>query len=228
MLNRSEQARINGAKSKGPVTEEGKAKSSQNAIKHNLTARTFLLSNENLAEAQGMIDDYIRRFRPADRVESDLVLTLAGCQYRLTRACAIETAIMDYELNCSAQDFEAKVTGHDEDIRKAFVFTAISEGKAFNNIGRYQARLERTYHRTLKALMELQEKRKNEPEPEGEPPVVESIDKQPPTHFSIPKTEVRAQQAEKAEKFWAEYHRQQAEKAAGKNEPNSGAEPPSL
>ena len=83
MLSRSEQARINGAKSKGPVTEEGKSRSSKNAIKHNLTARTFLLTNEDLPEAQAMIDEYIRRFRPADRVESDLVLSMVEVQSRV-------------------------------------------------------------------------------------------------------------------------------------------------
>ena len=221
MLTRSEQSRINGAKSKGPVSEEGKAKSSKNAIKHNLTARTFLLSNEELSEAQEMIDDYIRRFRPADRVESDLVLTMVAAQYRLTRACAIETGIIDYELCNKAQELEQQIVGHDEDIRKTFAFTAVCEGKALNNILRYQARLERSYHRALKALIALQQQRKNEPEPVDEPTPVESIDKQPPTFFSLPKPEVRAKLMEKSEKFWAEYHRKQAENNAGKNEPNT-------
>ena len=228
MLNRSEQARINGAKSKGPVTEEGKAISSKNSIKHGLTARTFLLSNEEVSDGQEMIDAYVARFRPADRVESDLVITAAVAMFRLNRAWSIETGIIDYELCTKAQEFEAKVIGHDEDIRKTFAFAAVSEGKALNNIGRYQARLERTYHRAIKTLLDLQERRKNEPEPEGEPPQVESIDKQPPTFFTLPKSETDAMLEQKAEKFWAEYHRKQAEETAGKNEPNADANDPTI
>ena len=39
---KSETVRINGAKSRGPTTEAGKATSSQNAIKHVMTARNTL------------------------------------------------------------------------------------------------------------------------------------------------------------------------------------------
>ncbi|MFB3918407.1 MAG: hypothetical protein ACE14M_16885, partial [Terriglobales bacterium] len=39
-------ARENGRKSRGPITSEGKARSSQNALKHGLTARRVTINSE--------------------------------------------------------------------------------------------------------------------------------------------------------------------------------------
>jgi hypothetical protein len=48
---RAETSRLNGAKSRGPKTPEGKARSAQNALKHGMRAQKYLvLPDEDAAE----------------------------------------------------------------------------------------------------------------------------------------------------------------------------------
>jgi hypothetical protein len=52
---RAEASRQNGAKSRGPKTEEGKARSAQNALKHGMRAEKHLvLPEEDGAEFAGL------------------------------------------------------------------------------------------------------------------------------------------------------------------------------
>jgi hypothetical protein len=90
-LSKSEAARINGAKSKGPVTAEGKARSSQNALKHGLTAENVVAAGEELTDYTDLLEAYIEQFEPDTQMELDLVESLAATRIRLRRAIAVET-----------------------------------------------------------------------------------------------------------------------------------------
>jgi hypothetical protein len=81
----SEASRQNGAKSHGPVTPEGQAKSSQNALRHGLTAAVVVLRRENPEEFKKLLGSYIHDFRPADQSQQDLVETLAATRWRFNR-----------------------------------------------------------------------------------------------------------------------------------------------
>ena len=53
MPSRAEASRINGSKSHGPKTEEGRRAVSLNAVKHGLTAETVVLPTESEEQARG-------------------------------------------------------------------------------------------------------------------------------------------------------------------------------
>lgn len=99
-LSRSEQARVNGAKSRGPKTAEGKARSSLNALKHGRYAtNAIVLSNEDAEALEELVANYVRRIQPTDPVEYSLTRELASIDWRLTRVFALDTRMLDREMD---------------------------------------------------------------------------------------------------------------------------------
>ena len=107
-LSRSAQARLNGAKSKGPITPEGKARSSMNNLRHGRYANhAIVLSNEDKDAFEDLADAYIRRIGPLDSVETRYARELASIDWRLDRNRAVETRMFDHEMDLQAPMLEA-------------------------------------------------------------------------------------------------------------------------
>src|ERR1700751_1480737 len=85
--------RRNAQLSTGPVTEEGKRRSRQNAIRHGLTAETVIDALED-AEDYAAFEMAVTADHDAQSaVERELVLRLASLLWRLRRATAIESVL---------------------------------------------------------------------------------------------------------------------------------------
>src|SRR4051812_31558263 len=91
---RSRAARANGARSRGPVTPEGKKISSRNALRHGLLARTVVLPNECAEVFEQLFNLLIERFSPVDDVEMSAIEEMAAAHWRLRRVIAMEHAIL--------------------------------------------------------------------------------------------------------------------------------------
>lgn len=85
LVSKPEAARANGAKSRGPATPEGRAKSSRNSLRHGLSAKSVLLPAESHEPFQLLLDAHIQQFHPASPVEMDLVEAMAVTRWRLRR-----------------------------------------------------------------------------------------------------------------------------------------------
>jgi hypothetical protein len=154
---KSETARLNGAKSKGPKTPGGKARSSRNAVSHGLTANFPLLDHESGDEFQSFLDAYIERYRPSDVVELDLVHTMAIARWRLRRITAIETALFENKMLTSQEQIDEEWDSIENHNRLAWVFEKMAgESRALALLMRYEASLNRLYERTAKQLKVLQ------------------------------------------------------------------------
>jgi len=85
--------RRNARLSTGPVTEEGKRTSRQNALRHGLTAETVIDALEDAEDYAAFEMAVTADYEAQTAVERELVLRLASLLWRLRRATAIESGL---------------------------------------------------------------------------------------------------------------------------------------
>jgi hypothetical protein len=93
--------RANSQHSTGPRTEAGKKRSSQNALRHGLTARTPVLASEDQAAYESHCRKFENEYQPATPTETQLVQELADTSWRLNRIPILEADLLDRALRCS-------------------------------------------------------------------------------------------------------------------------------
>jgi hypothetical protein len=89
--------RRNAQQSTGPKTEEGKRRSRRNAFRHGLTAETVIASLEDAEDYMAFEAAIIADYHAETAVERELVLRLASLLWRLRRATAIETQLLEIQ-----------------------------------------------------------------------------------------------------------------------------------
>lgn len=152
-LTRAEAARLNGKKSRGPVTPEGKRRSAMNALKHGLTADRFTLAQgEDGTAFQELLERLTARYRPADEVAAHLVQRLASVMWRQYRADRLEAEVLE-ERDFASDNLHAP---------------KVWDAARFNAVQRYQARLDRMLVTLLDELDRCEPAAEDEPlPPEG-------------------------------------------------------------
>ena len=87
----------NAIKSTGPKTNSGKLKSSRNATRHGLTARTVVTAIEDADEFEQFTAAIRADYQPGSAIEHELVARLASLLWRLRRASLIETNLFQIQ-----------------------------------------------------------------------------------------------------------------------------------
>jgi hypothetical protein len=89
--------RTNGAKSRGPLTDEGKVIASRNAIQHGLLAKTdILVPGETEDDLKAFTDALRADLLPQGATEEMLFDRIVSCAWRLKRAAKIETSLLKW------------------------------------------------------------------------------------------------------------------------------------
>jgi hypothetical protein len=128
--------RANAQQCTGPNTDEGKAVSSRNSLKHGLTSKQVVLPGEDHAEFELLRETLTSEYKPANTVESQLVDQIAAAMWRKNRVCALESDALTAMLTAPAPDGP--------------------EAKQFDRMQRYAVSLDREFHRAVELLRKLQ------------------------------------------------------------------------
>jgi len=173
----SSEARINasqanGAKSLGPVTEEGKQASSRNSTRHGLLSQKIVLEGESQEEFDLLLASYLEEHQPQTPTERSLIESMAAARWRQERVWTLETAAMNNQIRRPRY-----VEGDDFPTQAYLAFHALAnESPSFALLNRYEVRFERQFRAALAALQKLQAQRtrvasgKAAPEPDPETP----------------------------------------------------------
>jgi hypothetical protein len=93
---RAEASRRNGAKSRGPKTPEGKARSAQNALKHGFRAQQHIvLPSEDAAAFEALEAALLEELAPEGALQCVLAQRIVSAAWRLERAERLEAELFE-------------------------------------------------------------------------------------------------------------------------------------
>jgi hypothetical protein len=155
--------RRNAQKCAGPTTEEGKAISRFNSLKHGLTAATVCLPHEDKIGYHELRAQVLEEFTPETPLEWMLVDQLASAWWRTIRARKVEGAVMNGHVKTLAWKNEVpEPRGEAANVEALGVALASHDEASFNNYHRYEASIERAFYRSYDRLAKIAERRKRE------------------------------------------------------------------
>jgi hypothetical protein len=129
--------RANSQHCTGPRTEPGKQRSSLNALRHGLTARTAVLPTEDPEAYQRHIQQFLDEYAPATPTETQLVHEIANTAWRLNRIPFLEAELLSQDPNPQ---------------------TLIPQ---LATLGLHSSRLSRQFQKAVEQLRDIQEERRH-------------------------------------------------------------------
>ncbi|HUQ90594.1 MAG TPA: hypothetical protein VM120_02860 [Bryobacteraceae bacterium] len=161
LKDKQEIARENGKKSRGPITPEGKRRSSLNSITHGLASKCVVLANESEEAYTALLTGYQNEWQPATQTEQHLVIQIANSYWRLRRIWSMETALLDSEMFTQKEDFEAAWSNHHPGMRLLDALSAVQicNPALLVTLSRYETRYQRTYKSSIEALRKMRRHR---------------------------------------------------------------------
>jgi len=170
---------INGAQGSGPTSDEGKSRSSQNALKQRLFSKRRFIGDENPVEFESLLNSIATTYQPATATEWILIDRMVMARWRLGRLERAEAAQIQMERNrylfASESDKWERYGGRNLTIRlpqiseeklkaaaadrDGLIERSLSAPVDFDKYVRLSAALNREFDTALRQLEEEQERR---------------------------------------------------------------------
>ncbi len=200
--------RANAQKSTGPRTEQGKARSSQNAIKIGLLSDSLTVQHmERSDDFADRHDELKQHLQPQGPQQAFWVFQIALSQWRLERLARLEAGIFDLAFFKAYQTYgtrkpdveayvnleeEGPVTPYAVEQHRNLASAAgmekiINDGDTLTLYLRYQNLTERQLRRAEEKLAELQKEPKKTAQP-ADPPTTSLPEKEPTVPPELPST----------------------------------------
>jgi hypothetical protein len=169
-LNQIEASRRNGAKSRGPVTLQGKARTALNSAKHGMYSKAIVLNNEDPDAYAAMLASFIGDCAPVGSQETRLVTDIVNANWRIDRLTAWEAAALDFETDRMRTEVDAAFEEIDETTRATLAFNSvITNNRAYEVIQTGLRTQYRIRDRATTQLMRLQKERRTNQVPAPAP-----------------------------------------------------------
>jgi hypothetical protein len=133
--------RANAKPSTGPRTEPGKQRSSLNALRHGLTARTAVLPTEDPGAYRHHIQQFFDEYAPATATETQLVHEIANTAWRLNRIPLLEAELLSAGLISDAPSPQTLIP-------------------QLATLGLHGSRLSRQFQKAVEQLRDIQDERR--------------------------------------------------------------------
>lgn len=147
---RIQSSRLNGARSRGPATPEGRAASSRNGTRHGILAKTVVFEGESKDRFEELLAELTEELQPQTVNETALVETMAIAHWRQMRIWAIQKSSFDLEM---ARPEHAAYHGP---VRAAVVFRDLADNsRVIDLLQRYETTFDRQFFGALSLLIKL-------------------------------------------------------------------------
>ena len=149
---------LNAHKSTGPASEEAKARVRLNAMRDGITGQVITLSEEDAPVFENLKAELIEDLQPKTTMELHLANSIAWDTWRLDHLRAVETNL--YALGIQDPDCDTGCDDPQLHVATSQALTFVKHSQKMALLSIYEQRLNRSLHKNMEKLAQLQAERK--------------------------------------------------------------------